>query len=154
MKIWAVSVYSDIHLFTNEHDYDLFMDVHYARIWEQNMGEIIHPSWPAMKGILTGENIPDEEFPTVHIQDLVVPPDPEEAFGCLYTYTDLADHLDGQDYDRATLEEWVKQERGKIEGAMAEVVAQNMPDDLMDPGAYWRWDQTGDYKEWAKEQRK
>lgn len=159
MKIWAAAVYDRVHLFNNEHDFDLFMDVHYSRIWEENMSDPAPDTWADKHAMLTSENIADEDFVIEEIIDLIPPPDPEEAFGCIYNYADFTGNIAGYDpaLHRTTLEEWVASQRGSIEDAMSDAVWADFPhevDTLMDAGAYWRWDQTGDYEVWAAEQRK
>ena len=160
MKIWATTLYNHIHLFTNQHDFDLFMDVHYSRIWEENMTDPAPEHWLEKRAILTGESISDEDFVIVHVQDLQVPRDPEEAFGCVYNYEDFNGNIDGYvpELHRAGLEEWVKSQKGFIESAMSDAVWVDFPFEvemLTDPGAYWRWDNaTDDYEAWAEEQRK
>ena len=159
MKIWAAAVYDQVHLFNNEHDFDLFLDVHYSRIWEQNMTDPAPDAWADKRAILTCENIRDDDFVIVHVQDLQVPRDPNEAFGCIYNYEDFIGNIEGYDpaLHRATLEEWVKSHQNGIEDAMSENVWVDFVwsvEDLMDPAAYWRWDKTGDYDTWAEEQRK
>ena len=160
MKIWAAAVYDQVHLFNNEHDFDLFMDVHYSMIWEGNMIDPAPDAWADKRAILTCENIRDDDFVIVHVQDLQVPRDPNEAFGCIYNYEDFIGNIEGYDpaLHRAALEEWVRFQRSSIEEAMSDAVWVDFPFEvemLTDPGAYWRWDNaTDDYEAWAEEQRK
>ena len=156
MKIWAAAVYDQVHLFNNEHDFDLFMDVHYSMIWEGNMIDPAPDAWADKRAILTCENIRDDDFVIVHVQDF----NSDEAFGCIYNYADLAGSIEGYDpaLHRAALEEWVKSERGSVEDAMSSAVWVDFPhdvEDLLDPGAYWRWKfQSQNYDTWAEGQRK
>ena len=160
MKIWAAAIYDQIHLFNNEHDFDLFMDVHYSRIWEENMIDPAPDTWADKHARLTSENIQDSDFVMEQLVDFIAARDPNEAFGCIYSYEDFIGNIEGYDpaLHRAALEEWVKSERGSVEDAMSSAVWVDFPfevETLTDPGAYWRWNSDlGDYEEWAAEQRK
>ena len=126
MKIWAVAIYNDITFLHSKHDFDLFMETHFSRIWEQQTSAPPPATWQEMRAFLSGENIPDDEFPVHNSWST------DEAFSCVYNYADLSSNIEGYDplLHRAALEEWVKSERRAIEEAMSNVVWADFPYDI------------------------
>ena len=145
-------------IFTTRAEAVAYADPLYQALWEELSPGTPYPGYDEAHSIFTGEDIRDDDL--IWIEDHTLPRDPEEAFGCVYNYADLAVSIDGYDpaLHRAALEEWVNFEKNSTESAMSDVVWVDFPFEvemLTDPGAYWRWDNaTDDYDTWAEEQRK
>ena len=157
MKIWII----DDMPFNNLPDAELYAEVHYSRVWDETQTTNYPSNWQAARNILASQDVSDLDVaPFIFEHDIVVPRDPEEAFGCVYSYEDFIGNIEGYDpaLHRAALEEWVKSERGSVEDAMSSAVWVDFPfevETLTDPGAYWRWNSDlGDYDTWAEGQRK
>ena len=158
MKIWII----DNQPFKSKRDADLYADVHYRRIWGEQFTTPYPNSWKDAYAHLTWQNIEDVQLIDIVEHDLPISWDdfqPDGIFGVSYSAEDMIGNIEGFDpaLHRATFDEWAQAVAGEIENAMTEAAWEGFPhdiEDLMDPGAYWRWDKTGDYETWAEEQRK
>lgn len=123
-RIWIV----DGQPFTTLHDAEIYLDVHYRKLWEETLTEPYPASWRhAMSRLATQLSVFDDEL--ISLKEFQISPAP--IFEAVYTAEDMIGNIEGFERDNPAHQEafalWAKTNKQKTEAAMLEAAWAEFP---------------------------